>query len=78
MEMDDELKEMFKDLAKKFDAFELKLKREKLYDKFMLKLDKLKIPLLYGRGVVIDTEEQLDIIIEEIKKRYLSDEQNPI
>ena len=67
---DDETKEMLKKAIERLDAFEKKESQSKLSERLKIELSKKKIPLQFAKRVVVESEEQLDVVLSEIETDY--------
>jgi len=70
MTADEETKKMLKALSDKLEAFEKKESTSKLTERLKIEMDKRKIPSQFGKRVVVESEDQLDTLLEEIENDY--------
>ena len=67
---DEETKKMLKALSEKLEAFEKKESQSKLSERLKIELSKKKIPLQFAKRVVVESEDQLDVVLAEIETDY--------
>ena len=67
---DEETRKMLKSLSEKLEAFEKKESQSKLSERLKIELSKKKIPLQFAKRVVVESEDQLDVVLAEIETDY--------
>jgi hypothetical protein len=67
---DEETRKMLKSLSEKLEAFEKKESQSKLSERLKIELSKKKIPLQFAKRVVVESEDQLDVVLAEIETEY--------
>lgn len=70
---EENLVEILNSVLEKVEAWEKKQTQQKLTEKFKVQLCKMEIPLKYSNGIIVDSEDQIEGFIKEVKKRYLLD-----